>query len=249
VAGASFSDRVLAWYETHGRHDLPWQQQRTPYRVWIAEVMLQQTQVATVIPYYQRFLQTFTDVSALAEASLDAVLEQHDLRAGALLGLITEMYEVEGEGRKLDENARRQLRQTRVKPILERIRTCCDELGMVVRPKSSLAAALTYINNQWEALCRFADTGHLEPDNNRAERALRGVCIGRKNWLFGGNLESAERAAVLLSLVESCERNGINTFDYLRDVLHRISVHPSSRIAELTPAGWKATREAEAAAA
>jgi A/G-specific adenine glycosylase len=75
VAGASFSGRVLAWYETHGRHDLPWQQQRTPYRVWIAEVMLQQTQVATVIPYYQRFLQTFTDVSALAEASLDAVLE------------------------------------------------------------------------------------------------------------------------------------------------------------------------------
>jgi len=75
VAGASFSDRVLAWYETHGRHDLPWQQQRTPYRVWVAEVMLQQTQVATVIPYYRRFLKSFPGVHELADAPLDAVLE------------------------------------------------------------------------------------------------------------------------------------------------------------------------------
>ena len=71
----AFADRVLAWYDDHGRHDLPWQQQRTPYRVWVAEVMLQQTQVATVIPYYQRFLQSFPDVAALAGAPLDSVLE------------------------------------------------------------------------------------------------------------------------------------------------------------------------------
>lgn len=182
---------------------------------------------------------------AHAKRKFDAVLEQHDLRAGEILTLISEMYEVEAEAKGLDEQARKQLRQTKMKPILARIRTRCDELGMTVRPKSSLAAALTYVNNQWQALCRFADTGHLEPDNNRAERALRGVCIGRKNWLFGGNLEAAKRAAILLSLVESCERNRINAFDYLRDVLQRISVHPSSRIAELTPAGWKAARAAE----
>ncbi len=75
MAETSFSDRVLAWYETHGRHDLPWQQRRTPYRVWIAEVMLQQTQVATVIPYYRRFLASFPGITALAGASLEAVLE------------------------------------------------------------------------------------------------------------------------------------------------------------------------------
>jgi transposase len=184
-----------------------------------------------------------------AKRKLDEVLEQHDLRAGEVLALIGEMYEVEAEGRELGEKARKELRQRRVKPILARIRARCDELGMIVRPKSSLAAALTYINNQWAALCRFANTGHLEPDNNIAERALRGVCIGRKNWLFAGSFESADKAAVLLSLVESCERNRINTFDYLRDVLQRISIHPSSRIAELTPAGWKAAREAEADAA
>ena len=71
----SFSARVLDWYDHHGRHDLPWQQQRTPYRVWIAEIMLQQTQVATVIPYYQRFMQAFPALETLAGASQEKVLE------------------------------------------------------------------------------------------------------------------------------------------------------------------------------
>lgn len=72
---ASFSTRILDWYDRNGRHDLPWQQQRTPYRVWIAEIMLQQTQVGTVIPYYQRFMQAFPDLNSLSSASLDDVLE------------------------------------------------------------------------------------------------------------------------------------------------------------------------------
>ena len=75
MAKASFSDRVLDWYDRHGRHDLPWQQQRTPYRVWIAEIMLQQTQVSTVMPYYLRFTETFPDLASLACASMDHVLE------------------------------------------------------------------------------------------------------------------------------------------------------------------------------
>jgi A/G-specific adenine glycosylase len=72
---ASFSARVLEWYDVHGRHDLPWQQPRTPYRVWIAEIMLQQTQVGTVIPYYLRFIKTFPGLDTLASASLDHVLQ------------------------------------------------------------------------------------------------------------------------------------------------------------------------------
>lgn len=69
-----FADRLLRWHARHGRHDLPWQHPRTPYRVWVAEIMLQQTQVATVIPYYARFLRRFPDVRALARAPLDDVL-------------------------------------------------------------------------------------------------------------------------------------------------------------------------------
>ena len=71
---AGIARRLLAWHARHGRHDLPWQRRRTPYRVWVSEIMLQQTQVATVIPYYRRFLARFPDVVALATAPLDEVL-------------------------------------------------------------------------------------------------------------------------------------------------------------------------------
>jgi A/G-specific adenine glycosylase len=74
VKQQDFSDKVLRWFDKHGRHDLPWQQKRTLYRVWLAEIMLQQTQVATVIPYYQRFLKSFPDLASLISASLDDVL-------------------------------------------------------------------------------------------------------------------------------------------------------------------------------
>lgn len=69
-----FSDRILTWFDQHGRHDLPWQKDQTPYRVWVSEIMLQQTQVATVIPYFERFMQAFPNVEALAKANLDDVL-------------------------------------------------------------------------------------------------------------------------------------------------------------------------------
>ena len=71
---SSFSERLLAWYDHHGRKDLPWQQNPSAYHVWLSEVMLQQTQVATVIPYYQRFIERFPDINALADANIDDVL-------------------------------------------------------------------------------------------------------------------------------------------------------------------------------
>ena len=76
MAEADFSGRVLAWYARHGRRDLPWQYDPTPYRVWVSEIMLQQTQVNTVIPYYRRFMQRFPDIAALADADIDQVLHQ-----------------------------------------------------------------------------------------------------------------------------------------------------------------------------
>ena len=70
----TFSQKLLSWYSQHGRHDLPWQQNRTLYRVWVSEIMLQQTQVTTVIPYFERFMARFPDIHALADASQDEVL-------------------------------------------------------------------------------------------------------------------------------------------------------------------------------
>ncbi len=74
TSSTDFSERVIAWYQQHGRKHLPWQQQRTPYRVWVSEIMLQQTQVTTVIPYYERFMQRFPDVISLANADVDEVM-------------------------------------------------------------------------------------------------------------------------------------------------------------------------------
>src|SRR5262249_46370955 len=71
----AFAPRLIAWQKKHGRHDLPWQRTRDPYRIWLSEIMLQQTQVSTVIPYYERFLAAFPDVAALASATIDRVLE------------------------------------------------------------------------------------------------------------------------------------------------------------------------------
>jgi len=73
-ADAQFAVEVLQWFDEHGRKHLPWQQNPTPYRVWVSEIMLQQTQVATVIPYYERFMQRFPDLETLAAASIDEVL-------------------------------------------------------------------------------------------------------------------------------------------------------------------------------
>ena len=75
MAQEKFSDRLLRWFDQHGRHDLPWQINPTPYRVWVSEIMLQQTQVATVIPYYQRFMKRFNEIESLAKSSLDDVLQ------------------------------------------------------------------------------------------------------------------------------------------------------------------------------
>ena len=71
---SDFAQRIIQWYQAHGRHDLPWQNTRDPYRIWISEIMLQQTQVAAVIPYYQRFMERFPNISSLAAAPVDAVL-------------------------------------------------------------------------------------------------------------------------------------------------------------------------------
>jgi transposase len=110
-----------------------------------------------------------------------------------------------------------------------------------VLPKSPVGEGLRYLANQWAALQRFVEDGRVAIDNNRAENQLRGVALGRKNWLFAGSFEGARRAALLYSLVQSCKLADVPPFDYLKDVLLRVATHPQSRIHELTPRAWAAT--------
>jgi transposase len=107
--------------------------------------------------------------------------------------------------------------------------------------KSATALAVRYALGRWEALLRYCDDGRLEIDNNAAERSLRAVALGRKNYLFAGSDRGGESAAALYSLIGTAKLNGLNPESYLRNVLSRISDHPINRIEELLP--WNLAAE------
>ena len=112
-----------------------------------------------------------------------------------------------------------------------------------VSAKSDLAKAIGYTLTRWQSLTRYRDDGRMEIDNNAAERALRGVALGRNNYLFMGSDAGGERAAAIYSLVETAKLNGLDPQAYLRDVLARIAEHPINRIEELLP--WNIGRNDE----
>ena len=180
-----------------------------------------------------------------------------DARAAEMMQFIRELYQVESqarpalvEARELPfENragalaqafaARQQLRQTHSLPVLKKIKEWLQARVMDTLPKSPLGEAVSYTLKQWEALMRYTENGVLECDNNTAENALRPIALGRKNYLFMGSDAGGHRAAILYSLIRTCQRHGVNAWAYLRDVLIRISTHPASRIDELLPHLWK----------
>jgi transposase len=161
-----------------------------------------------------------------------------------MLMLIRELYAIERAAAELEADARRARRQERAVPLLERIRKWLKELQPTVLPKSPLAEAIGYVLGNWTALTRYTEDGRLKIDNNGAERAIKPVVLGRKNWLFCGSEAAAHRAAVLLSLVQTCKHVGVDPFVYLRDVIDRVSTHPMARIGELTPRQWRELRRA-----
>ena len=118
----------------------------------------------------------------------------------------------------------------------------------ILSGRSELAGAFRYMLARWTALTRVFDDGRIALDNNPAERALRGVAIGRKNYLFAGSERGADRAAAMYSLIESAKLNGIDPEAYLRDVLTRIADHPAEGLNELLPWNWTATPSAALAA-
>lgn len=167
-------------------------------------------------------------------------LTYSDTEGEALL-LIGQLYKIERQAKDqgLDDVALHRLRQEQSKPILEVIEERLKVWGQSVLPKSPMAQAIGYAQNQWEALIRYAEDPILAIDNNLAERTIRKVTLGRKNWLFAGSDKGGERAAIHYSLISSCQLCGIDPFFYIKDVLDRINTHPASRIAELLPPNWK----------
>ena len=155
--------------------------------------------------------------------------------ASAALDRIAALYGIEQEIRGQPAEQRRAIRNTRARPLLESLRQWFEATLPKLSRKSDTTAAIRYALSRWDALVRYADDGHIEIDNNAAERALRAVALGRKNYLFAGSDAGGERAAAIYSLVGSAKLNGLDPEAYLREVLTRIADHPITRIEELLP--------------
>ena len=174
----------------------------------------------------------------LEQAHKSPVAKEALERIGAL-------YAVESEINGRSPEERRQIRNTRSRPLLESLKQWLEETLVKLSKKSDTAVAVRYALGRWQALLRYCDDGHLEIDNNIAERALRAVALGRKNYLFAGSDRGGESAAMIYSLIGTAKLNGIDPESYLRNVLSRIADHPINRIEELLP--WNlATELAEA---
>jgi transposase len=148
---------------------------------------------------------------------------------------ISQLYVIESEIRGRPPDQRRQVRQARARPLLDSLHAWLESGLPRLSRKSDTTAAIRYALTLWEALTRYCDDGHLEIDNNIAERALRAVALGRKNYLFAGSDTGGERAAAIYSLIGSAKLNGPDPEAYLREVLSRIADHPINRIEELLP--------------
>jgi len=164
----------------------------------------------------------------LYEANRSPIAREALDRIGALYG-------IEADLRGLPPEVRRSSRQARAGPLLDDLHRWLMATYAEVSKKSALAGAIQYALKRWAALTRYRDHGDVEIDNNAAERALRAVALGRKNYLFAGSDAGGERAAAIYSLIGTAKLNGVDPYLYLREVLGRIADHPINRIEELLP--------------
>ena len=166
-------------------------------------------------------------------------------RSAEMLSLIGKLYKIEREAKEVDADARLASRKSKSVPVLEQIKGWLDTEGEIVLPRSPMSKAITYARNQWAALCVYTTQGFLNIDNNAAERALKRVALGRKNWLFAGNDDAAANHAKLWSLIASCERHGIDPQRYLTSVLAKFPTTPAAELEQFLPDVWKKEDAAE----
>ena len=157
---------------------------------------------------------------------------------------IDELFAIEGEinGRTADE--RLTVRQARVKPLVDGLETWLREQRSKLSSKAPVAKAIDYSLKRWRAFTRFLDDDRICMSNNAAERAMRGIAVGRRNWTFCGSDSGGNRAAAIYALIETCKLNDVDPRAWLADVLARIADHPMKQITDLLPWNWNAARAA-----
>ena len=243
---------------TYVRDDRPWGD-RTPPAVWFSYTPDRKGE------HPKAHLSEFTGtLQADAYAGYDAIYEDGRVKEAACMAhvrrsfydlyeahksavakealeRIAALYAIEEEIRGRSAEERREIRTARSRPLLESLKEWFDETLGKLSTKSDTTKAIRYALKRWDELMRFCNDGHLEIDNNAAERSLRAVVLGRKNYLFAGSDAGGERAAAIYGLIGTAKLNGLNPEAYLREVLSRIADHPINRIEELLP--WNLAAE------
>jgi hypothetical protein len=164
--------------------------------------------------------------------------------AEAGLKFFIQLYDIEREVRDLDADQRLQIRQAKARPIADAMHDWMRLQRQKITDGSATAKALDYSLKRWSALMRYLDDGQLPIDNNWIENQIRPViAIGCNNWLFAGSLRAGQRAAAVMSLIQSARLNGHDPYTYLKDVLARLPTQPAGRIDDLLPiAGSQSSR-------
>ena len=192
--------------------------------------------------YKAGFANGITEVGCLAHARrkfFDLHVSNKSQIAEQALDYISQLYDVEREVKHLDADERWQIRQTRSKPLADAFAQWMVLQRQKVTDGSAITRALDYSLKRWAALTRFLDNGQLPIDNNWIENQIRPIAIGRNNWLFAGSLRAGQRAAAVMSLIQSAKLNGHDPYAYLKDVLARLPTQKNSQIKELLPHRWR----------
>ena len=180
------------------------------------------------------------------------LFEAHELNgsqiAGQAVALIAKLYEIERLGAEIEPEARWLLRQQRSRPVADALRTWLTEQRQKLANADATARAIDYSLSNWRALTRYLDDADVPIDNNAAENSVRPLCVGRKNWLFVGSQQAGERAAVVMTLIESAKLNGHDPWAYLKDVFERLPTFKQRDLEQLLPHNWRPASQTAASA-
>ena len=194
--------------------------------------------------YKAGFVSGITEAGCMAHARrkfFDLHVAAKSQIAGQACAYISQLYDIECEVKALKPGERLKIRQTRSKPLADKFHAWMLLQRHQVTDGTATAKALDYSLKRWSALTQFLDNAQLPIDNNSIENQIRPIAIGRNNWLFAGSLRAGQRAAAVMSLVQSARLNGHDAYAYLKDVLARLPTHKNSQIGELLPHRWQPT--------